>query len=46
MREAKIHFQRIALNLCAETHTDQIQTTLKTFANTGNHIVYQGTQCT
>src|SRR5690606_19683150 len=46
MRETKLQFQRVALYLGAEAHTNEVQFTLKALADAGNHIVDQGAQRT
>src|SRR5690606_5650563 len=42
--ETQLQFQRITLDLSAEAHTHQIQTTLETFADASHHVVHEGTQ--
>src|SRR5690606_20306079 len=44
--ETELQLQSIALNLGAETHTDEVQTALETFADASDHVVHQGTGST
>src|SRR5690606_35070971 len=40
--ETELQLHRIALDLCAETHANEVQTALETLADTGDHVVHQG----
>src|SRR5690606_25910763 len=42
VRETELQLQRIALDLGAETHTNQVEATFETLADAGDHVVHQG----
>src|SRR5690606_1943996 len=45
VRKTKLQLQCLALNLSAETHADQVKTTLEAFADARYHVGNQCAQC-